>query len=151
MDSSDPSGASAEIAGTEQPEVSETAAASTSPQPNPFWSERVAEEFRIRKARPLELAEYDDEQAEPDYFGCEAGRSAGFASIAAASVRAASPAPGNASRVASEVQASNSVSNPPWVTSRSRSPAREDLPSVRELIVTLGGAIVNLADEQRTT
>ena len=36
-------------------------------RPNPFWSDRATEEFLLRQARPLGLAEYDDRQLEPDY------------------------------------------------------------------------------------
>ena len=43
-----------------------------SDNPNPFWSDRAIEEFRIRQARPMALAEFDDEQREPEYFGSEA-------------------------------------------------------------------------------
>ena len=51
-------------------------------QPNPFWSERASDEFRLQQARPLQLAEYDDRQAEPDY-GSDTARSGGYASVLA--------------------------------------------------------------------
>ena len=68
-------------------------ASTGSDNPNPFWSDRAIEEFRIRQARPLALAEFDEEQREPEYFGSEAGRSGEFASATGLSLRASSPAP----------------------------------------------------------
>ena len=116
--------------------------------PNPFWSERAVEEFRLQRARPLGLAEFDDRQLEPEY-GSEAGRSIGFASARANSARAASPGPARGSEVSSEARLSGVVSNAPSVTSRSRSPTREEMPGVRELLVTVGNAVAGLAEEQR--
>ena len=68
--------------GTADPaqESAQDAATSGTDQPNPFWSERASDEFRLRQARPLGLAEFDDVQLEPDYQASEAGRSAGYAS-----------------------------------------------------------------------
>ena len=102
-----------------------TEAASGSENPNPFWSDRAVEEFRIRQARPLGLAEFDEEQREPEYFGSENGRSAGFASATGLSVRASSPVPARGSETSSDSRRSNAVSNAPSLTSRSRSPTRE--------------------------
>ena len=119
-------------------------------EPNPFCSERATEEFRLRQARPLGLAEFDDRQLEPEY-GSEAGRSVGFASAAAVSLRASSPVPVRGSEVSSEARVSQAASNAASVTSRSRSPAREELLGVRELLVSLGNAVAGLAEEQRAT
>ena len=71
--------------GTSEParESTQEAATSGSEQPNPFWSERASDEFRLRQSRPLGLAEFDDVQLEPDYQASEAGRSAGYASVVA--------------------------------------------------------------------
>ena len=98
----------------------EPEAAGSAEEPNPFWSERATEEFRLRQARPLGLAEYDERQLEPEY-GSEAGHSAGFASAAAMSMRASSPVPVRGSEGSSEARLSQAASNPPSVTSRSRS------------------------------
>ena len=119
-------------------------------EPNPFWSERVADEFRLQQARPLQLAEFDDQQLEPEY-GSEAGRSGGYVSALALSARAASPAPVRGSESSSEARLSGVVSNAPSVTSMSRSPPREEMPGVRELLVSLGNAVAGLAEEQRNT
>ena len=79
-------------------------------EPNPFWSDRAADEFRLQRARPLGLAEYDDQQLEPEY-GSEAGHSAGFASVAAPSGRMTNSPQVRASDVRSEARASDSGSN----------------------------------------
>ena len=118
--------------------------------PNPFWSERAAEEFRLQRARPLGLAEFDDRQLDPEY-GSEAGNSLGYASAMAASVRGASPVPARGSEASSEARLSGRVSHTPSLTSRSRSPNREEIPGVRELLVTFGNAVADLAEEQRNT
>ena len=127
-------------------------AASSSENPNPFWSQRVIDEFRIRQARPLGLAEYDEQEREPEYFGSENGQSLGFASAAGLSVRASSPIPAKGSETSSDSRRSNAaVSNAPSVTSRSRSPTREEIPAIRDLLVSLGSAVAGLAEEQRQT
>ena len=117
-------------------------------EPNPFWSDRAADEFRLQRARPLRLAEYDDQQPE---YGSEAGHSAGFASIAAPRGRVASSPQVRASDVRSEARASDSGSNGPSAASRSRSPVCEDLSGFQELLVTLGGAVAGLVEEHRNT
>ena len=123
----------------------------SSDEPNPFWSERATEEFRIRQARPLGLAEYDDEHVEPQYYGSEAGNSAGFASAAGPSVRGATTPRVLTGEARSEARASDSASNGPSLTSRSRSPVREELASFRDLLVSLGGAVSTLVEEHRNT
>ena len=119
--------------------------------PNPFWSDRATEEFILRQARPLGLAEYDDQQLEPDYAASEAARSGGFRSLEAVSVRAQSPVPRAGERPSAEVPPGRASSSVPSVSSRSRSPAREDYASMRELLVSVGGAIASLAEEHRHT
>ena len=61
---------------TGEPEAAMEQAATEVPRavaelPNPFWSDRATDEFILRQARPLELAEYDDRQIEPDYAASE--------------------------------------------------------------------------------
>ena len=134
----------------ESPPIEGTVEGTGEEQPHPFWSERATEEFRLRQARPLGLAEYDDRSLEPDYAASDTVRSGGYRSVEAASVRAQSPLPlGSEQRPAgtSQGRVSSSV---PSVSSRSRSPAREDFISMREL-VSFGGAIASLAEEQRYT
>ena len=111
-----------------------------SQEPNPFWSDRAVEEFRLQQARPLQLSEFDDRQLEPEY-GSEAGRSVGYVSALAPSVRVDSPAPVQRGESSSEARHSGAVSSAPSITSRSRSPTREDTPGVRELLVSLGNAV----------
>ena len=118
--------------------------------PNPFWSDRAADEFILRQARPLELAEYDDRQLEPDYAASDTARSGGLRSLEAVSVRAQSPAPRGEERPL-EVPPGRASSGVPSVSSRSRSPVREDYISMRELLVSFGGAIASLAEEHRHT
>ena len=120
-------------------------------QPNPFWSERATEEFRLRQARPLELTEYDDQSLEPDYAASEAAHSGGFRSLGAASVRAQSPHLQGSERQPAENSQGRGSSGVPSVSSRSRSPAREDYATMRELLMSFGGAIASLAEEQRHT
>ena len=122
-----------------------------SEQPNPCWSERITEEFRLRQARPLGLAEYDDRQLEPDYNGSEAGRSAGYRSVEVISARAASPLPTGEAQGPSGTAREGVSSDVPSVSSRSRSPIREDFASMKEMLVSFGGAIASLAEEHRTT
>ena len=119
--------------------------------PNPFWSERATEEFRLRQARPLELAEYDDRQLEPDYNGSEAERSAGYRSVDVVSARAASPLPTGEAQGLLGAPREGVSSGVPSVSSRSRSPIREDFATMKELLVSFGGAIASLAEEHRTT
>ena len=119
-------------------------------QPNPFWSDRAAEEFRLRQARPLGLAEYDDRQLEPDYAASDAARS-GYRSLEAASAREQSPPTQGGERPQAGTSQGRVSSGVPSVSSRSRSPAREDYASMRELLVSFGGAIASLAEEQRNT
>ena len=139
-----PEPVTAEAERPEDDQVSPRAeAASGSDNPNPFWSDRAIEEFRIRQARPLGLAEYDEEQREPEYFGSETGRSMGFASATGLSARASSPLPARGSETSSDSRRSNAMSNAPSMTSRSR--------SIRELLVSLGSAVPGLAEEQRQT
>ena len=119
-------------------------------EPNPFWSERASDEFRLQRARPLQLAEFDDRQLDPGYES-DTGLSGGFISAVAPSIRVASPIPARGSETSSEARHSVAVSNAPSGTSRSRSPMREELPGVRELLVSLGNAVAGLAEEQRNT
>ena len=138
---------------TARPESNQTSpareAASGSDNPNPLWSEHAIEEYRIRQARPLELAEFDEEQREPEYFGAEARRSVGFVSAAGLSLRGSSFAPARGSETSSDSRRSNVVSNAPSIASRSRSPPREEIPAIRDLLVSLGSAVAGLAEEQR--
>ena len=129
---------------------SEDRASSSRGQPNPFWSERASDEFRLQQARPLQLAEFDDRQVEPDY-GSDTARSGGYASALELSGRAASPMPARGSGSPSEAGPSLHRSSAPSLSSRSRSPVREELHGVRELLVSLGHAVAGLAEEQRNT
>ena len=136
---------------TDDPENAEGAAESAAPeQPNPFWSDRAAEEFRLRQARPLGLAEYDDRQLEPDYAASDAARS-GYRSLEAASVREQSPPTQGAELRQAGTSQGRVSSSVPSVSSRSRSPVRDDYVSMRELLASFGGAIASLAEEQRNT
>ena len=141
--------------GSEGPEVEPASprveVASGSDHPNPFWSDRAVEELRIRQAWPLGLAEFDEDQREPEYFGSETGRSIGFASATGLSARAMSPMPARGSEASSDSRTSNAVSNAPSMTSRSRSPTREEIPAIRDLLVSLGSAVAGLAEEERQT
>ena len=136
-----------EIPGEPEDSAERTAAE----QPNPFWSERATEEFRLRQARPLGLAEYDDQLLEPDYAASETARSGGFRSLEAASIRAQSPHLQGSERQQAENSQGRVSSGVPSVSSRSRSPAREDYATMRELLMSFGGAIASLAEEQRHT
>ena len=120
-------------------------------QPNPFWSERATEEFRLRQARPLGLAEYDDRLLEPDYAASDTARSGGYRSVEAASARAQSPLPHGGEQQPAGTSQGRVSSGVPSVSSRSRSPVREDYASMRDLLVSFGGAIASLAEEQRHT
>ena len=128
----------------------EEAATGAQEEPNPFWSERASDEFRLQRARPLQLAEFDDRQLEPGYES-DTGHSGGFVSVAAPSVRIASPNFARGSETSSEARRSVTASNAPSGASRSRSPMRSELPGVRELLVSLGNAVAGLAEEQRNT
>ena len=136
-----------EIPGEPEDSAERTAAE----QPNPFWSERATEEFRLRQARPLGLAEYDDQLLEPDYAASETARSGGFRSLEAASIRAQGPHLQGSERQQAENSQGRVSSGVPSVSSRSRSPAREDYATMRELLMSFGGAIASLAEEQRHT
>ena len=151
MDTPDPSPELPTAQPSDEPSAQTVEPTRSSDEPNPFWSERATEEFRIRQARPLGLAEYDDEQVEPQYYGSEAGNSAGFASAAGPSVRGATTPRVLTGEARSEARASDSASNGPSLTSRSRSPVREDLATFRDLLVSLGGAVSTLVEEHRNT
>ena len=153
MDSLDPPsdllGNDAEGSG-DVPAGRDDAATGAQEEPNPFCSERASDEFRLQRARPLQLAEFDDRQLDPGYES-DTGLSGGFISAVAPSVQIASPVPARGSETSSEARHSVAASNAPSGTSRSRSPMREELPGVRELLVSLGNAVAGLAEEQRNT
>ena len=151
MDTPDPSPELLTAQPSDEPSAQTVEPTRSSDEPNPFWSERATEEFRIRQARPLGLAEYDDEHVEPQYYGSEAGNSAGFASAAGPSVRGATTPRVLTGEARSEARASDSASNGPSLTSRSRSPVREELATFRDLLVSLGGAVSTLVEEHRNT
>ena len=62
-----------------------------------------------------------------------------------------SPVPARGSETSSDSRRSNALSNAPSMTSRSRSPTREDMPAIRDLLASLGSAVAGLAEEQRQT